>query len=376
MTLFAATGVTPLNETTNNTLHSSQIYTTSSVNGTVIGNSSTTQSLSTISTIRISIYAVSLFFGLAGNSLVIITSILQRKQLSRSRFLIAHLSFTDIIFTLRLPLQFKLELENNWWDYGTAWCKIFHGVNSMSMLASIGTMTVIAVERYRGITKPFLAKIKRSTLIYSLIIVWAIAVLTYSPAFALRQVINNRCQEVHPNVAFSKVYSVLLVVIKYILPLSIIGWCYSKIVHAIRKRPKIGEHIAQQKRRRQDDKRIVRLLVVMVIAFAVMTLPASIWWLLYDFELFKSTDSPMQITEILATMVYLHSCVNPIVYFIMDGKFRSDVLDICKCRRQSKKNVTPHTTNNNESASRHVGNFNKALVAEEKSNSEISSTKF
>ena len=230
-------------------------------------------------------------------------------------------------------MQIILELNSYSWTYGVFYCKIFHGVNSMSMLASIGTMTVIAMERYRGITKPFLAKIKRSKLILSLAIVWLIAVISYTPVFMIRTVHNGRCVESHTNPLLQKSYSVYVVLVKYIFPLIIICYCYWKIAAAIRNRPKIQEtQRSQRKRRARDDNRIVTMLIVMVVAFAVLTLPATIWWLLHDFGGLDRSGAVLQIAEVFGAFVYLHSCVNPVVYYIMDSKFRSDVIQMLRCK--------------------------------------------
>lgn len=313
-------------------------------NGTNITFISEDHTVSTLSIVRIAIYAISLFLGVIGNGVVLTVSIYYRKSLSRSRFLIAHLAITDALFSLRLPIQINLELNGEKWDYGQTFCKIFYSFNSMLMLASIGTMMVIAVERYRGITKPYLAKIKRSSLAISLALVWLVAIITYSPILVFRKEMDGKCKEDHSDMRLIMAYSVFIVTVKYVIPLTVICCCYSRIVSTIKNRPRLHK-MQQQRRRERDDNRIVAVLIVMVMAFAVLTLPSSIWWLLVDFGQYKSSDAPMQIIEVFAACVYFHSWVNPIVLFIMDSKFRRDVRCIIKCQHKEDMGSRSGTAN-------------------------------
>lgn len=302
--------------------------------------------LTTLSILRVSLYSVSLFLGIAGNGIVIATSIRQRKTLSRSRFLIAHLATTDALFSLRLPIEIILELNGERWLYGLAFCKIFYSLNSMLMLASIGTMMVIAIERYRGITKPYLAKIKRSTLMVSLALIWLVAIVTYAPILIFRKEKYSKCKEDHSDMRIIRLYSVFVVIIKYAMPLTVICCCYAKIATTIKNRPRIVKRQLLQRRRRvREDNRIVITLMVMVIAFAVLTLPSSVWWLLVDFGQFKPSDVPMQIIEVFAAIVYFHSWVNPAVLFIMDSKFRHDARRIMNCEGSERLDSRSGTIN-------------------------------
>ena len=296
---------------------------------------SKTYPLSKLSQLHIAIYIVSLFLGLIGNGLLILTSAFQRKNLSRPRFLIAHLAVTDVLFSLGLTIRIEQEVNGKDWHYGLVFCKFFYAFNSMLMLASIGTMMVIAVERYRGIAKPYLAKIKRSTLAISLALVWFVSVVTYIPILVFRREINGTCIEYHSDIKLMRIYSVIIVVVKYIIPLSVICSCYAKIASAIRNRLRLRQCLVQQQRqRKRDGNRIVRVLMVMVIAFAVLTLPSAIWWLLADFGGFKPNDTPMQVIDLFATCLYFHSWVNPIALYIMDSNFRGELRRTMKCQNE------------------------------------------
>ncbi len=288
--------------------------------------------ISAISKIRISIYAVCLFLGIAGNLVVVVTSLRQNK-ITCCHVLLAHLSVTDLIFCLRLPFQIQLELNGYQWQYGAIACKIFQYINSTAMLASIGTMTVIAVERYRGITKVVLLQLTKAKTYFSIVLVWLISMLAYCPIIYVRNIKDNRCKETWRYKHLQQAFSVVTLFLKYLLPLAIIAYCYWKIARVIRSRPILAfewnnRKDSQQLRRERSDNRTVRMLIVMVAAFAVLTLPASIWWILYDFQGFESTEAPMEIIEAFAGLVYFHSCVNPFVYLLMDSKFRASVKNL------------------------------------------------
>ena len=308
------------------------------VNGSCI--SSTSLPLTTATTsatalndkqkIRIAIYILSIILSWIGNSLVILVSLLNRQSLSPCRILMAHLAVTNLLFSIRLPFQIRLEVNGYVWEWGRFYCKVMHGFNSASLLASIETVTVIAIERYRGISKPYASKWSHKNIIISIFIVWGIALLTYSPYMYYLEIRGIYCSDRYPSLAVQQAYSVIIFIFRYVIPLGIMSYCYFKVGLVIHRRPtRVSTHQnkATEVNRKRETMRIIRILVVIVVAFAILTAPTSVWWLWYDFG---GTDSAvaLDLVEVFAAFLYLHSAINPVIYGIMDKKFKQGVREL------------------------------------------------
>lgn len=280
--------------------------------------------------VRIFIYVLSIVVSWIGNSLVIMVSFLNRQSLSPCRILMAHLAAINLLFSFRLPFQIRHELNGGIWEWGVFYCKIMHGFSSASLLASIETVTVIAIERYRGISKPYSRKWTKTHIIISMILVWLIALITYTPYMHFLNVREKRCYDKYPSLTAQQVYSIVIFVFRYVIPLIILSFCYLKIGLVVHRRPtRVSTHQNQatENARRRENNRIIRILVVIVVAFALLTAPTSIWWLWYDFG---GTDTAvaLDMIEVFAAFLYLHSAINPIIYGIMDQKFKKGVSDL------------------------------------------------
>lgn len=306
----------------------------SSCNVTVNNQSS---SISTASTalndkqkIRVAIYVLSIVLSWFGNSLVILVSFYSRRTLSPCRILMAHLAVTNLLFSIRLPFQIRLELNGYVWEWGVFYCKVMHGFNSASLLASIETVTVIAIERYRGISKPYARKWTKANIMLSIVLVWLVALLTYTPYMYYLNVRGVYCNDRYPSLSAQQAYSIIIFVFRYVIPLVILSYCYFNIALVVHHRPtRISTHQSaeSENHRKRENNRIIRILVVIVFAFAILTLPTSVWWLWYDFG---GTDTAvaLDMIEVFAALLYLHSAINPIIYGVMDQQFKRGVKDL------------------------------------------------
>ena len=101
----------------------------------------------------------------------------------------------------------------------------------------------------------------------------------------------------------------------------------------------------QAARRQRRAIRLAVICAVVTILFLVCWLPA---WLLYFLRLFKVADVNITVYNWKNVLVYLHPCMNPVVYLIIDDRFRSIFLRLV-CRKDTDVDVsvpTPPGVNN------------------------------
>lgn len=280
--------------------------------------------------IRIAIYVLSIVLSWLGNSLVIMVSFMKRRTLSPCRLLMAHLAVTNLLFSFRLPFQIQLELSGYVWEWGVLYCKTMHGFSSASLFVSFETVTVIAIERYRGISRPHARKWTKANILLSIVLVWVIALLTYTPYMYYLDVSGSHCRDRYPSLTVQQTYSIIIFVLRYVFPLAILSYCYCSIGLVVHRRPiRVSTHQSQENEnfRKRENNRIIRILVVIVFAFAILTAPTSVWWLWYDFG-GSGTAVALDLIEVFAAFLYLHSAINPIIYGIMDKQFKEGVREL------------------------------------------------
>ena len=82
--------------------------------------------------------------------------------------------------------------------------------------------------------------------------------------------------------------------------------------------------------RQKEQKRTVRILMAIVLGFAILTLPNAVLFLYVDFST-TIHPSTQDIIHAFAVILLLHTFFNPVVYSILDKSFRQDVKFIYTC---------------------------------------------
>jgi len=99
----------------------------------------------------------------------------------------------------------------------------------------------------------------------------------------------------------------------------------------------------KQKRHGKDKKRHAgRMLVLVVVLFALLWLPVHIHLLDYYFDELPSGRAYMAATVLFSCLAYFNSCVNPIIYNHASKEFRDAFLEVARCgRAASAADETP-----------------------------------
>ena len=110
----------------------------------------TNQPLNNYAKARIIIYIATFLLSLLGNGCVILVTLRRfyRKQPATAfKLLITHLAFVDFLFSCNVFVLVPNEIYNAESEDGLPMCIIKRFLRQVPMEASIGTITVIAVER-------------------------------------------------------------------------------------------------------------------------------------------------------------------------------------------------------------------------------------
>jgi len=131
-------------------------------------------------TLLIIVYLGLMTVGLSAN-LTVIYVVARRAQMQTSRNLyIVNLAISDMTLCL-VCMPFTLtSILRHQWTMGTAFCKLVPLLQGTNIMVSVGTITVIAIDRYWVIVRGS-AQNERRTVYVSIATVWLLAVLTTSP---------------------------------------------------------------------------------------------------------------------------------------------------------------------------------------------------
>ena len=123
----------------------------------------------------------------------------------------------------------------------------------------------------------------------------------------------------------------------YVLPLSVIvifSLCILRhLAHADKSASRI---LGKQKGHGKNKKRHAgRMLVLVVVLFALLWLPIHIHLLTFFFDELPEGRAYMAATVLFSCLAYFNSCVNPIIYNHASKEFRDAFLEVVRCGRGS-----------------------------------------
>ncbi|KAF6212176.1 hypothetical protein GE061_012697 [Apolygus lucorum] len=131
--------------------------------------------------ILIIIYSALIFLGVLSN-VVVSFVVARRPQMHTARNLyIVNLTVSDLTLCM-ICMPFTLvHIINRPWTLGVALCKLVPFVQGTNIMVSVGTITVIALDRYFTIVRGQDGPTTRRRVIISIIAVWALSMLTTAP---------------------------------------------------------------------------------------------------------------------------------------------------------------------------------------------------
>ena len=281
-----------------------------------------------------------------GNGLVVATSLTYFKTLSRCHQLIALLAVLDLSFA---TISIIIAVPKFWtyeWIYGSILCMLLPDISDIVVSMALGVIVIIAFERYMGIIHPYNFSLTDKKLLGLVIVNAPLAAVLEIPDFLYRKLDNtNICEVVSP---IDEIHNWILFLFYFIIPAIFASLFYIRIIRRIILSSKECFNIIgsdqQKKKRLQENKRITKILVSVLIAFVVLTLPIRIYWLVKMYGTDWSIRT-FQIIKVVCSLPYsLHVAINPIIYSLIDNRFRRDVRHLCRTSKSKRNMVSSNQT--------------------------------
>ncbi|XP_036887377.1 B2 bradykinin receptor isoform X2 [Sturnira hondurensis] len=280
------------------------------------------------------------------NIFVLSVFCLHKNRCTVAEIYLGNLAVADLILACGLPF-WAITIANNFdWLFGEALCRVVNTMAYMNLYSSICFLMLVSIDRYLALVKTMSMGRTRGVRwakLYSLVI-WACALLLSSPMLAFRTMKDYRaeghnvtaCIIIYPSLTWEVFTNMLLNVVGFLLPLSVITFCTVQIMQVLRKNE------MQKFKEIQTEKKATVLVLAVLLLFVVCWLPFQISTFLDTLLRLGVLSSCWEehvvdvFTQIASYVAYSNSCLNPLVYAIVGKHFRKKSREVYQrlCRTE------------------------------------------
>ncbi|XP_026782548.3 C-C chemokine receptor type 5-like [Pangasianodon hypophthalmus] len=278
------------------------------------------------------LYSIVFIVGFIGNGLVLCVLVKYHQRSNVTDVCLFNLALSDLLFLISLPFWAHYSAITDW-TFGGFMC---HAVTALYMLGFYGSiffMILMTLDRYAVIVHAHTSLFSKHRSVRAGIAValfmWALSLGASLPTIIFSQVnsdSNGRaCRVEYPQgTAWASFSYIQLNILGLIIPLSVMVFCYSRIIPILMSMKSQKKHKA------------VRLILILITVFFLFWTPYNIViFLKFLHHLGYMASCPWQQNLNMAmqwveTIAFSHCCLNPIVYAYVGQKFRNLVIKILK----------------------------------------------
>ncbi|XP_071190263.1 neuropeptide Y receptor Y2, like [Salvelinus alpinus] len=283
-------------------------------------------------------YSTIILLGVVGNSLVIYVVYRFKTLRTVTNFFIANLAVADLLVnTLCLPFTLVYTLLGEW-KFGQVLCFLLPYAQGLAVHVSTVTLNVIALDRHRCIVYHLETRMRKDVCFGVIAATWVLSAVLASPLAIFREYGTFNlapgqsiqvCTEKWPGSSTDgTVYSISMLLLQYVLPLAVISFAYARIWSKLRSHMSPAGRNDRHRRRRKTTK----MLVTMVVVFAVSWLPFHAFQLATDID---SSVLDMRDFRLLYTLFHVGAMcstfANPLLYGWMNSNYRTAFMTVFRC---------------------------------------------
>ena len=283
-------------------------------------------------------YAVIMIAALIGNTLLIYIVWKKPETRSLTGFLFVNMAVADLLVTIfQMPVYiahfYVFDMSA---VVGSLVCRFSYYLVHVLMTASIFSLVVMAFDRYYAVIHLWghIIWFGKAKIIIPVIWVASWTLMAVTPA--VYKLKSGKCYYTEENIPSLPFWTYILL-INYILPLAIISALYITVARNLWFHEIPGQHetALSQPGQQIPKKRIVRMLIIIVVVFAVCWLPLQVVHMDY------AVKGMMLFDPILIYFAYwlsqANSAINPWLYIGLNGKMNAAFSRMI--RRRQEENV-------------------------------------
>lgn len=282
-------------------------------------------------------YSIVALLGITGNSLVINVVRQNRHMRTITNIMLVNLAVSDILSLIwSLPKRYFDVIDKHPSGEQGKWlCKFVAASNmaGITLAVSVYTLSLLAVERYHSLVRPFKPpRIHENNVVYALTATWVAASGAQIPAFVGTTFNEVTCSCESPWTNNDTARSmrdavVVIITLNVFLPIIVISFCYALIINALHFNNATSARTFDP-RDLQSKKKIVKLLIAVTVMFYACFLPFGLYMMILasNYADKLSDDEKIALSngfEAVKLLMYLSSCLNPILYAFQSSNYRN-----------------------------------------------------
>lgn len=286
---------------------------------------------------KITAFVVIIAVSLIGNLLIIITTRRTPRMRKVAFNFIVNMAIADLCTTIiNMPESLFVEIKDtDEWisgDIGIILCKLLPFCQQVCSFCSILSLLTIAFDSFFAICLPLKNPVTRKLSRIIITSTWLIPCISSVPMFLANNVVETEgiflCLEEWPApfdpLKASRTYTVVLFILFYMVPLTIISVLYSCAFCKILNRKVLGNHSSKTQRLYSRSRRkAMKMFVTIVVCFALCWLPNHVTYFLITYnDEFYNCGLPRNIDFISLFFSYAISALNPCIYLILNQQYR------------------------------------------------------
>uniref|UniRef100_A0A8D2JEJ7 G-protein coupled receptors family 1 profile domain-containing protein n=1 Tax=Varanus komodoensis TaxID=61221 RepID=A0A8D2JEJ7_VARKO len=259
-----------------------------------------------------------------GNLLVILSVYKNKKLRKAGNAFVVSLAVADLLAALYPYPLALIAIYHGEWAMGYLHCQVSGFLMGMSVMSSIFNIAGIAINRYCYIchSLKYDRLFSLQNTLYYVGLVWALTLLSIMPNFFVDSLkYDPRVYSCTFAQSVSPFYTIVVVVVHFFLPITIVSYCYLRIwilVFQVRRRVKPD---IQPKIKPHDFWNFLTMFMVFVL-FAICWAPLN--FIGFMVALKPTLDIPEWLFTTSYFMAYFNSCLNAVVYGALNQNFRKE----------------------------------------------------
>ena len=245
-------------------------------------------------------------------------------------FLVVNKAMSDLLLSI---FSMPLSIQEIYTDYflivgplGQFLCKLAYFLPLVSGLVSTQSLVLIAVDRFRAVVFPLRPPLIRSKLCpYVIVSTWLVLTVMSTPAFFTKTYVYTgklKC-EWRSKESFVNYYSYAMPIVICAISFLLIIILYSIILFKLKSQKIPGEQLANVGRQRQQrEENALKMVIAIVLGFAVCWLPYSIVFFLHVFASDIGSCGFEYFVSFALLMVRINCAINPCICFISSRNYR------------------------------------------------------
>ena len=293
------------------------------------------------------IFGIIVTVGLFGNGLVVLVVSCNLQMRSTTNLLIINLAVADLLFIIFcVPFTATDYAWGSIWVFGDAWCKIVQYLVFVTAYASVLTLVLMSMDRFLAVVLPIASmgvRTERNACL-AILCTWSVILVACVPIMLSHGEVRHHSNSTSVSCMFldsqlSQVpagqgynypaFQITFFVTSYVLPLLVISAMYLLLLKRLWLGVVPGGHMSAESLR--GKRRVTRMVVVVVVIFAVCWCPIQIILVVRSLNKYPITEASVLIQIVAHVQAYMNSCINPILYAFLSENFRKAFFKVMYC---------------------------------------------